>query len=235
MPVNSFHEVSQMSNITEWKIQLAWSASSVFATGSAWYFLSLKIYKLFYVSMILAIVFAGIAIYLHKKKDSAVPLDQPLQVTTNPAQDFIQRYIDEPSEIRFINALPKMRTVYYKICQEGWDTGVTVEMNKASYELIDFLESSWIRLAEYYPPRHFGGTDPKSYISKYIQERFAFHRAKYEPEGPGTGGTMVGIRTGGDVISDLETEISDLVTALFSDINGFDINIWLKEWRHKPK
>ncbi|MDR3715213.1 MAG: hypothetical protein P4L51_20565 [Puia sp.] len=196
--------------------------------------MSLNKYKLLTLSIIVAIALASYAVYLHKQRDASSNDEPSIKPITTPAEEYTKRYIDEPWEIRFVKAMPKMRSVMYKMCQEGWDTGTTVEMRQASYEFIDFLESSWIRLAEFYPAKHFDGSDPKVFIRKYIQDRFKFHWAKHEPEGPGTGGTIVGVMTGGDVIADLEAMIADTVTALFPGNESIDLNLWLKQWRRKP-
>src|SRR3546814_1861325 len=73
----------------------------------------------------------------------------------------------------------------------------------------------------------------EEYIGSYIQDRFSFHWSKHEPSGPGTGGTIVGVLTGGDVIADLEGLIVDTVTALLGYNDDFDLDQWRKEWEGK--
>ena len=135
--------------------------------------------------------------------------------------------------MRFIHALPKLKATVYEMAQEGWDTGVTSQMREASYDVIDFLEFAWLRLAEFYPAKHFGESDAQTYIKSYIQDRFKYHWSKHEPRGPGTGGTIVGVLTGGDVISDLEEMIADTVLALFVYDEGFDYEKWRSNWENK--
>lgn len=148
----------------------------------------------------------------------------------SPARNFSQRYLEYLSHYRFVKSLPKIKVVILENAQEGWDTGVTADMREASYDVIDFLEYAWLRLARFYPENHWKDQDAESYIRNYIQDRFSFHWSKHEPEGPGTGGTIVGVLTGGDVISDLESLVSDTVSALFMYNDDFDYSAWKKEW-----
>ncbi|KVP22421.1 hypothetical protein [Burkholderia ubonensis] len=212
-----------MRNIPEWTIQLAWAICGVFATGAVWYFLSLKQYSEAAYAAIGALIFGGVAIYLHRRKDEA-------DAAVSPADEFARRYTGQASAIRFIKALPKLRRVMYDNAREGWDTGVTVEMRQSSYDLIDFLEYAWLRLAEFYPAGHFGLRGRRAYIRNFIRDRFQFHRSKHEPDGPGTGGTIVGVLAGGDVIDDLERMISDTVRALFVHHDNFRFDEWQREW-----
>lgn len=212
-----------MRNIPEWAIQLAWAICGIFATGAVWYFLSLKQYSEAAYATAGALVFAGVAIYLHRRKDKA-------DAAMSPDEEFARRYTGQASDFRFIKALPKLRRVVYDNAREGWDTGVTVEMRQASYDVIDFLEYAWMRLAEFYPAGHFGLRGRRAYIRNFIRDRFHFHRSKHEPGGPGTEGTIVGVLAGGDVIDDLERMISDTVRALFANDDNFEFDTWQREW-----
>lgn len=220
-----------VNTVPDWKIQGSWAISAFFATGALWYFLSNKDYPLAIGTAIAAICFSVVAVQLHRQRDSLTKQDRPSP--QSPADEFARRYTDQPSHIRFVKALPKLRAVVYENAQEGWSTGASADMREASYDVIDFLEYAWLRVAELYPANHFDEKDHRSYIRDFIKGRFAFHWAKYEPEGPGTGGTIVCILTGGDVIDDLEAVIADTVSTLFMHADDFDCNDWLKQWRYK--
>src|SRR3546814_17280740 len=73
-------------------------------------------------------------------------------------------------------------------------------MREASYDVIDFLQYAWLRVAQFYPDNLWGPKTAEEYIGSYIQDRFSFHWSKHDPSGPGTGGTIVGVLTGGDEI-----------------------------------
>ncbi len=220
-----------MKVVPDWAIQVSWWVSGIFATGAVWYFLSVKSYWGAGGAGVVALFFAGLAVALHRRRDAASERTATAVASQTPAEEFARRYTDQPSHIRFIKALPKLRAVVYENAQEGWDTGVTADMREASYDVIDFLEFAWLRLAEFYPPKHFGNQDARAFIRTHIRDRFAYHWAKHEPGGPGTGGTIVGILTGGDVIKDMEDMIADTVGALFMYDDGFDYEAWRSEWR----
>ncbi|MGH8532768.1 MAG: hypothetical protein ACREV1_08610 [Gammaproteobacteria bacterium] len=167
------------------------------------------------------------------------PTDQsPTRIDAKGAADeapraFARRYLEYPSHYRFIKSLPKLRAAVLENAQEGWDTGVTADMREASYDVIDFLEYAWLRLAQFYPEKHWDKKGAEVYIREYIQSRFSFHWAKHEPDGPGTGGTIVGVLTGGDVMADLEGLIADTVSALFKYSDDFNFQEWKIAWEGK--
>ena len=172
--------------------------------------------------------------YLHRPRKVSSEAIQRLDKPKEEApRAYAQRYLEYPSHYRFIRSLPKLRIVVQENAQEGWDTGVTSDMREASYDVIDFLEYAWLRLAQFYPDKHWDGKTAEEYIRSYIQDRFSFHWSKHEPDGPGTGGTIVGVLTGSDVIDDLEGLVGDTVTALLGYNEDFDLDQWRKEWDGK--
>jgi hypothetical protein len=175
-----------------------------------------------------------IAWYLQRPKHSSPPTPAihtaPQSSEEIEPQSFARRYLEYPSHYRFVKALPKLKAIVLENAHEGWDTGVTSEMRDASYDVTAFLEYAWLRIAEFYPDRHWSGQSAQDYIHTYIQDRYAFHWSKHEPGGPGTGGTIVGVLTGDDVISDLESLISDTVSALLGYNDDFDFAKWKREW-----
>lgn len=67
-----------MRTVPDWSIQVAWWGSGIFATGAVWYFLSAREYGLASGAGVAAIVLAGLAIFLHRKKDSAQASAEPV-------------------------------------------------------------------------------------------------------------------------------------------------------------
>jgi hypothetical protein len=109
-------------------------------------------------------------------------------------------------------------------------------MQQASYNLIECLRTVWLHLSEGFPDRHFRNKPADEYIDCYIQSRFAWYRALSEPDGSGTGGTIVNQLAAGSVIRDLQTVIEQTVYAL----RGFDYpadcrEAWLRRWRESVK
>jgi len=179
------------------------------------------------------VVAVVLAWYLQRPKRATPIVEQPSKSEEDAPRAYARRYLEYPSHYRFIKSLPKLRAVVQENAQEGWDTGVTSDMRDASYDVIDFLQFVWLRLAQFYPDNHWGKQTAEQYIRSYIQDRFSFHWSKHEPGGPGTGGTIVGVLTGGDVIADLEALVADTVTALFGYNEDFDLDQWRKDWEGK--
>lgn len=220
-----------MRSVPDWSIQVAWWASGIFATGAVWYFLSTKDVALAVGSAFIAFLFAGVAIFLHRKKDALVAALVPNELKSELPDDYVRRSTDSDAHVRLVRHLPELKAVVHRSSSEGWDSPVTFDMREASYDMIDFLQFAWLRLAEFYPRKHFDAADAYDYIATYIRTRFAFHWAKHEPGGPGTGGTIVGVLTGGDVIQDLENLIEDTMRSLFFDSQFLDLDDWLQRWK----
>ncbi|WP_143703879.1 MULTISPECIES: hypothetical protein [Luteimonas] len=220
-----------MAEIKDWQIQSAWWASGIFATGAVWYFLSRGDFFAAGVGAAAALCLAAVAIVLHVWKDRQAA-STLAGLSDDTSESYVQRYRDEPSHIRFIRHLPRARRVAKGEAQEGWDTGVTLDMREASYTYIEFLKSVWLRLAEFYPANHFEGGSPSQYISDQIQRQYRYHSARHEPDGSGTGGTIVGVLTAGDVADDLEQMIEEAVESVFGYDENFDTGGWLADWRN---
>ena len=73
-----------MSRVADWWIQTLWWASGIFATGALWYFLSTREYWLAFAAALAAILFALLAIVLHKKKDALAATASSAQVAPMP-------------------------------------------------------------------------------------------------------------------------------------------------------
>ncbi len=119
------------------------------------------------------------------------------------------------------------------IAQTKWDTGVTATMNQGNYDMVDFYEEVLIGLSTFYPKGHFHNLTPKKYFSDLISSRFLWHRLVLEPDGAGTGGTIVSTITGGNVMSDLKNMVADMVNSLsfpYGIDRQIDLNKWREEW-----
>lgn len=220
-----------MRSVPDWTIQIAWWVSGIFATGAAWYFLSTNNFAYAIGSALIAVLFAGIAVFLHRRKDALAVALVPSELKSDLPDDYVRRSTDIEAHVRLVRHLPEMKAVVHRSSSEGWGSPVTLDMREASYDMIDFLQFAWLRLAEFYPRKHFDGTDARDYIESYTRTRFAFHWAKHEPAGPGSGGTIVGVLTGGDVIHDLETLVEDTMRSLFFDNQLLNLENWLQRWQ----
>lgn len=216
--------------VPDWVIQTCWWTSGIFATGALWYFLSIKDYWYAGGSGALALTFALAAIALHLRKDQLAEQSLPTEFKDELPDDYIRRSLDEPTDVRLFQSLPELKAIAHRTAQPGWDTGVTIEMRKATYDVVDFYEIIWLKLAEFYPVKQFGKGGAAAHIKSYIRERYKFHWAKHEPDGPGTGGTIVGVLTGGDVMEDLDRLIVETATAVVGYRDDFDFKTWHVRW-----
>lgn len=68
-----------MRDVPDWSIQTAWWVSGIFATGAVWYFLSTNESALAVVAAVAAVLFALIAVLLHRRKDAALVTAEPVR------------------------------------------------------------------------------------------------------------------------------------------------------------
>jgi hypothetical protein len=216
--------------VPDWLIQTTWWFSGIFATGALWYFLSIQNHAYAAGSGTVAVALALLAVALHRRKDKLAEQAVPNEFKDSVPDDYVRRSIDDPSDVRLLESLPDLKAVAYRTAQAGWDSGITAEMRKASYDLVDFYQYVWLKLAEFYPRKHFGKGGADEYIRTYIQDRYKFHWAKNEPGGPGTGGTIVGVVTGGDVVNDLDRLILDTMAAVVGYTDDFNLERWRERW-----
>jgi hypothetical protein len=110
-------------------------------------------------------------------------------------------------------------------------------MVNASYQAIDTLSNALIKLAHYYPDGHFDGEDPRDYFSDIIASRFRWHRYHHSTSGIGNSGTIIGPLAAGDVITDVEEMIEDMVCSLTLDWSVRSdptFERWRSDWRMPP-
>jgi len=142
---------------------------------------------------------------------------------------------NSPSEeaiIGYLKVLPHIRRGAIAAARSLWDSGITSEMRQGSYEAIEILSAAWIRLANFYPPKHFGEKAPDHFFSEFVVQRFAWHRRISEPRGPGSSGTIVAVIAGGAVLNDVATAITETVEGLVIgySLTDFDLEKWRSDW-----
>lgn len=148
----------------------------------------------------------------------------PINYKTNTSPEVLQQYLDR---------IVIIRDAQITIAQTYWDTGVTLEMNIGNSIIIDFLEEVLIELASFYPVGHFNKIHPKVYFNEVISGRHIWHRLLLEPDGIGTGGSMVSILVGGNVIEDVHGFVLDVVNSLLFPYlmeGTLDIEDWKQKW-----
>ena len=90
-------------------------------------------------------IFALLAVALHRRKDQLAENSLPTEFKDELPNDYVRRSFDEPTDVRLFGSLPDLKTIAYRTAQPGWDTGITVEMRKATYDVVDFYEFVWLK------------------------------------------------------------------------------------------
>jgi hypothetical protein len=133
----------------------------------------------------------------------------------------------------YVKGLPDLKAKAIAKARPNWDSGISSDMRNATYEVIALYEGIWSHLARtWFPPGHFGESGPEQYISEAVARQFFWHRAIYQPEGDGTGGTMIGEISAGGVMFDLERMIPETVRALtaMNSVEDIDVDAWEQIW-----
>ncbi|CAN5578033.1 hypothetical protein BH18VER1_BH18VER1_10990 [soil metagenome] len=169
-----------------------------------------------------------------KRRNNADEIAAAHQSVSNPRPIEITRrdeFPDPPKIADYVRTLPAIRKDVYERAWVLWDTGITGEMRQGNYDVIDVLEQILTTLTAVYPNGQFGGQEPRDYMNTMTATRFIWHHARLEPNGPGTGGTIVGPLAGSYVIDDLERMITEIVLSLSEHLGDFAYEPWQKEWQ----
>jgi hypothetical protein len=133
--------------------------------------------------------------------------------------------------LALINSLPDTLRYVYEQARPDWDSGVRSRMMGGTSLVLDVLEQTWIRLAAWYPPNHFGDRPADRYFGEYVMQRHIWNAALGETDGRGTAGRDAGIISAGDTMLDAENAIVDTVRWLAtSRLDDFDFDAWLARW-----
>jgi hypothetical protein len=133
----------------------------------------------------------------------------------------------------YLNRILIIHKAQMMIAQTNWDRGVTGIMNQANYDMVAFYQEILIELSTYYSDSKIYNENPEEFFSEIITSRFSWHRFVLEPNGSGTGGTMISVMVGGSVMEDLRQMILDMVNTLsyaYSLKTNFDFQKWKSEW-----
>ena len=134
--------------------------------------------------------------------------------------------------VDYINSLPKFKSDLIRQTNKRKSRGSTLDIVQANNDYEDSLTGILVTLANYYSPECFGDQSPQEFFSEIISSRFRLHSALAEPDGPGTGGTIAGIRRGLSRIADIEKIIEDMVSGLWQERYS-EYEDWQKQWRSK--
>jgi hypothetical protein len=143
----------------------------------------------------------------------------------------IETNLSYPDLETLIEQLPSLLADAYAGARNGWNHGNTIDINRATYGVIEVVRGMWLRLASEFPPGHFGECTSAEYLSEYERQRWQWHAAMAEPHGLGTGGTIKSILTNRGVLQDLERSVVDMANALRGlGYSASASDTWLQRW-----
>ncbi len=131
-----------------------------------------------------------------------------------------------------LNGIVAIKAEVHARAYPMWDSGITQKMNQGGYDVIDVYEQLWVQLSGWFPQSHFDHMESRIYISKVIGDQYAWHRSVNQPEGDGTGGTiLIQVMLGG-VMDDISRLIAETVQALlvWLDVEDMDYLSWKLKW-----
>jgi len=132
--------------------------------------------------------------------------------------------------MKLIMSLPDRLIRSYRLAQSKWDTGVSASMHENNLDMIKVLKQMLVDLALFYPQSHFEGMKSEDYFHKKMENLFDWHAIRLDPEGRhGTVSFLVTV--GGEVISELEKMVVDMVRSLMSNRTDFNFQSWFNEWK----
>ena len=133
-----------------------------------------------------------------------------------------------------IEQLPKGLAAAKTQSHKGWDSGVTSEMNQATYDYNNALVAIIKDLVSTYYPKEFLTEEE---IDGYLKALYDMHRFKESAANPSgeSRGTAASLEVPSEVSGDLENTISDMVEAIAKDDPKFDYKGWKKRWQQAQK
>jgi hypothetical protein len=130
-----------------------------------------------------------------------------------------------------IEALPNILGDAVRSGKSDYDSGTTFGMIQAAARASEVTKQIWLRLSQAFPEVHFGGRPAEEFIDDYIQQRSEWHYALAEPEGPGTGGTIVGILVSRGVLNDLHAAVMETVRSIRGlGYSRRELEAWKERW-----
>ena len=154
------------------------------------------------------------------------------QLKSEPKIKVRQTQLKDPP-YDYINSLPDFKLALLQQLKKRLDDGSTLDVIQASNDYVDSLTGILVTLANYYSPNCFGDQSPQDFFSEIISSRYRLHAIIAEPHGPGTGGTIVGVLSMGNLISDIENIIEAMVSGLWEERYS-KYEDWQKRW-HSAK
>jgi hypothetical protein len=134
----------------------------------------------------------------------------------------------------YVESIPDTMKKAYEVAQPEWDKGATNVVAQATYQVTAVAERLWIGLSAWYPPKHFEGKEPTEFVGEFLRQRYDLRHSLMEPEGIGTGGSMMRPMVAYGVLLDLQELIVLSVRMLLTFVQpdtGISLDDWVNRFR----
>lgn len=129
---------------------------------------------------------------------------------------------------QLIFALPARLEAARKASQEGWDSGVTLEMREATTKYNEALKGMILDLSRTYYAEPAGQEEIDEYAAA-LATVGQFERSAANPRND-MQGSIVPVEAGLSVSDQLEKTISKMVEALIGEDTHYSLGDWQKQW-----
>jgi hypothetical protein len=169
---------------------------------------------------------------LAKRKQEA---DKPVisRLSQSPATELDEAFWRRPSTEALATAIHTLPLIYEDISNRAdpyLSSIVRGDMLHGASMIIDVFAESWLRLAAWLPPLHFGTMTAQEDIAAFIADCNHKNLSICEPDGPGSGGREAAIYVLGDTMMDVEGLIHNLVRKFGPMLDDFSFDDWKKRW-----
>ena len=130
---------------------------------------------------------------------------------------------------QLIFALPARLEAARKASQEGWDSGVTLQMQEATRKYNDALKSMILDLNRTYYAEPAGQEEIDAYVEA-LGTVGQFERAADNPRNE-LQGSIVPVEAGLAVSDRLEKTVGKMVEALIGEDTQYSLEDWRKQWQ----
>lgn len=191
----------------------------IFLAAGFWY--AFKELHIEPIIVILTAASALTAIHFNQKK---VGLDEP------KTEYYSQLDFSNPIHRAYVEGLPAMKgALNAGSASDERPGGTTADMIDSAHDDLSQLQTIWLELAKFYPQNHFNDMSHKDFITHHIDYVSTVRYALHQPDGNGTGGTILGPMIAVDLWCALDDLIVETVAAL--SLDGLDDSFDLSKWR----
>ncbi len=137
--------------------------------------------------------------------------------------------------LAYVESIPDTMKRAYDLAQSEWDKGATNVVAQATYQVTAVAERLWVGLSAWYPPRHFEEKEATEFIGEFLRQRYDLRHSLMEPDGIGTGGSMMRPLVAYGVLLDLQELIVLTVQMLLTFVQvdtGISIVTWVERFRY---